>query len=401
MKPERQKNLGAKASASLFEPARLKRVMVTAGGTGGHIFPGIAVAQVLMQKSVSVRWVGTDYGLEKDIVPKANIPLHYLPIRALRGKGIRRYLIFPWMLARSLWHALRLVRKTQPQVVLSLGGYASGPLALAAYLCRVPVVIHEQNAAPGLTNRVLAPLATLILSGLPNQFSRYSKYREVGNPVRDSFVALHRRRSAKLQEVSDLASRDMTSRGEPSREVKLLVVGGSQGALKLNQVVPQALAGILEANADINIRVVHQTGAVHLDRTKESYSGIRARADVVGFIDDMAGAYEWADLVVGRAGALTVAEVAAAGVACLFVPLAIAVDDHQTMNARTLADNGGAAIVAEADLDQFEQALSELILDPISRQKMADQAFSQAKVDAAQVAYELLEGLLPASSENV
>lgn len=387
--PERSKKAETQANSSLFEPARLQRVMITAGGTGGHIFPGIAVAQVLMQKSVSVRWVGTDYGLEKDIVPKANIPLHYLPIRALRGKGLRRYLVFPWMLSRSLWQAVRLIRKTQPQIVFSLGGYASGPLALAAYLCRVPLVIHEQNAAPGFTNRMLAPLASLILSGLPNCFSRYPQYREVGNPVRDDFIALHRRRA-------------VAAKAESQTEIKLLVVGGSQGALKLNQAVPKALTNILATHGELNIRVVHQTGTVHLEATKESYAELGLRADVVGFIDDMAGAYEWADVVVGRAGALTVAEVAAAGVACIFVPLAIAVDDHQTMNARTLADKGGAAIVSESALfsERFDDILLRLMQDLPARQKMANEAYSNAKIDAAQITYDLLERLLPLSPEN-
>lgn len=391
LKPEETKNPKlTPANSSLFEPARLKRVMITAGGTGGHIFPGIAVAQALIHKGVSVRWVGTDYGLEKDIVPKANIPLHYLPIRALRGKGLKRYLIFPWMLAKSVWQAWRLVKKTQPQLVFSLGGYASGPLAIAARLAGVPLVVHEQNAAPGLTNRFLAPRAALILSGLPNQFAEYPHYHEVGNPVRESFVQLHERRKDHEKGHSD--------------EVKLLVVGGSQGALKLNQALPLAIRKTLEKYPQIKLRVVHQAGKAHVDETRQAYAEFDGRADVVTFIDDMAGAYEWADVIVGRAGALTVSEVAAAGVACIFIPLAIAMDDHQTKNAKTLADQDAALIVSEAELqtDLFDKALRRLLLDTGLRQAMADKAYSRAKVNAAQAVVELLDGLLPEnrSKEN-
>lgn len=363
---------------------RLQRVMITAGGTGGHIFPGLAVAQILMHKGASVRWVGTDYGLEKDLVPKANIPLHFLPIRGLRGKGIKRYLTMPFMLASSLWQAWRLIRKTQPQLVLSLGGYASGPLALAARFAGIPLVIHEQNAAPGLTNRLLAPFASLVLAGLPNPLQKYPQYREVGNPVRSTFVDLHQARLAESDEVS------------AKKDVRVLVVGGSQGAQKLNQAVPKAMTRIREAHPDIDIRIVHQAGPANVEQTQELYAQTNHRVDVVDFIDDMAGAYGWADIVIGRAGALTVAEVAAAGVACVFVPLAIAVDDHQTKNAMTLVDQGAAAIVAEPDLltDVFFSVLERLVSDAGSRDEMAQTALSAAKTDAAQKIYGLMECLV-------
>jgi len=377
----------------------LRRVMITAGGTGGHIFPGIAVAQILMKKDVNVRWVGTDYGLEKILVPDANIPIHYLPVRGLRGKGVARYLTTPFMVLRSVWQSLGLIKKTQPQVVLSLGGYASAPLALAARLAGVPLIVHEQNAAPGLTNRVLAPMASLILGGLPSTLSQYSQYELMGNPIRSSFTAVYHARKAQFEkkqlESEQLESDRQEADQALSTDITILVVGGSQGAEKLNIAVPKVLKDIMIQNPELSIRVVHQTGPDHLAVTQDRYAQSGIRVDVVTFIDDMAGAYQWAQVVIGRAGALTVSEVAAAGVACIFVPLAIAVDDHQTKNAKTLVDEGAALMVPEPGLftSTFADTLEKLLLSQESRSRIAQKALSLATIDAAERICERIERL--------
>lgn len=360
----------------------LQRVMITAGGTGGHIFPGLAVAQLLIQQGVSVDWVGTDYGLEKTLVPKANIPLHFLPVRGLRGKGLRRYLSLPVMMARSVSQALQLISQIQPQLVFSLGGYASGPLAIAARLKGIPLVIHEQNAAPGLTNKVLAPFARLILAGLPNQLSRFKHYRLVGNPVRADFTALHERRLLQFEAADE----------QTRAEVRVLVVGGSQGAEKLNSAVPVALARLAEHIPELKLHIVHQAGPTKVETTLERYQPVPVKAEVVDFIDDICGAYQWADILIGRAGALTVAEVAAAGVACIFVPLAIAVDDHQTKNAQTLINRDAAAMVAEQALasDELFNALQQLVVDKDFRNTMAFNALKSARISATEEIYRFL-----------
>ena len=362
----------------------LQRVLITAGGTGGHIFPGLAVAEVLRQKNVEVQWVGTDYGLEKNLVPKANIPIHYLPVRGLRGKGLGRLFAMPLMLLKSISQSRRLIKEFQPQVVLSLGGYASGPLALAAKTSGIPLIVHEQNAAPGLTNRVLAPMSAKVLAGLPSKLSSLSQYQEIGNPVRQEFVDLHSRQQASSKQKGD------------GDEINVLIVGGSQGAQKLNLAVPIALQQIQEQYPDQLIRVVHQAGASKHEMTQNAYDQTHVRVDVVEFIDDMAGAFEWADIIIGRAGALTVAEVATAGVACLFIPLAIAVDDHQTLNARSLVDRDAALMVSEAELegDALVKGLEILITDHNARKTIAQKALELAKVNAAHDIVAAMEQLI-------
>lgn len=364
----------------LNQAKSLSRVLITAGGTGGHIFPGLAVAKRLIEQGVQVEWVGTDYGLEKELVPKAGIPLHFLPVRGLRGKGISRLLAMPLMLGKSIYQSVKLINTFKPQVVFSLGGYASGPLAIAAKLKGIPLILHEQNAAPGLTNRVLAPIASKVLVGLPNRFSSLKNYAEVGNPVRSDFVELYQQRQLQI------ASNSGTSSSAENTEVRVLIVGGSQGAEKLNKAVPVALGRIAKSNPDIKLHVVHQSGKSKLESTQQAYQDTGLQVNVAEFIDDMSGAYEWADIVIGRAGALTVAEVAAAGVVCIFVPLAIAVDDHQTLNAMSLVNQEAALLVTESQLTSGEliRALQSLILDGKLRRQMSDKALSLAKVNAAQ-----------------
>jgi len=307
-------------------------VLIMAGGTGGHVFPGLAVADCLRERGVPVIWLGTRQGLEARLVPAAEIEMEWLAIRGLRGNGLLGWLLAPLRLLRALTQALGVIRRHRPRAVLGLGGYVAGPGGLAAWLLRRPLVIHEQNAVAGLTNRLLARLARRVLCGFPTRFHGRCDVQVVGNPVRGAIHA-----------VPDPDSR-LADRTGPMR---VLVVGGSLGALALNRLVPRALA-LMPANQRPRVR--HQAGARTLEAAREAYAENQVDAEVSAFIEDMAAAYAWADLVICRAGALTVSELAAAGVASCLVPLPLAVDDHQTANARYLSDAGAAMLLPQASL---------------------------------------------------
>ncbi|MDQ2695681.1 MAG: undecaprenyldiphospho-muramoylpentapeptide beta-N-acetylglucosaminyltransferase, partial [Pseudomonadota bacterium] len=285
-------------------------VMIMAGGTGGHVFPALAVAEWLRRRDVPVVWMGTRRGLEATLVPKAGIPVEWIGVAGLRSSGWRRGLMAPVMLAQALGQAAVALGRCRPRVVLGMGGFVSGPGGLMAWLRRIPLVIHEQNAVAGLTNRWLARFADQVLEAFPDSFPAARHARCTGNPVRQAIADL-------LPPAARFAGR----RG-PAR---LLVVGGSQGALALNQLVPQALARLPERP-----EVWHQAGGRLLEAARTAYAQAGVSARLEPFIDDMAGAYGWADLVLCRAGALTVAELAAAGVGAVLVPFPYAVDDHQT-----------------------------------------------------------------------
>ncbi len=308
------------------------RVLIMAGGTGGHVFPALAVAEELRARGVELCWLGTARGLESRLVPEAGIELALIDVAGLRGNGLLGWLAAPLRVGRALWQALGVVRRFRPTAVLGMGGFVTGPGGVAAWLARVPLLIHEQNAIAGLTNRLLAPLARGVFAAFPHAFGRRAGVVEVGNPVR-------------------LAIATLPSPQERLRDregaLRLLVVGGSLGALALNQTVPAALALLGEAQRP---QVWHQTGERTLEAAKVAYAEAGVRAEVVPFIDDMAEAYAWADLVLCRAGALTVSELAAAGVAALLVPYPHAVDDHQTHNARWLCDAGAAELLPQASL---------------------------------------------------
>jgi UDP-N-acetylglucosamine--N-acetylmuramyl-(pentapeptide) pyrophosphoryl-undecaprenol N-acetylglucosamine transferase len=305
-------------------------MLVMAGGTGGHVFPALAVADVLRQRGVDIAWLGSDQGIENRLVPAAGYPLHTVAVRGIRGGGLARRLLAPFMLLGSVISAWRIVRKLRPVVAIGFGGYASGPGAIAARLAGVPLLIHEQNARPGLTNRVLAPLAKQVLQGFPGAFS--SNVMTTGNPVRSVIAGL----PAPAQRYA-----------EHDGALRILITGGSQGALALNRQLPAMLS---EALQGIDFEVRHQTGRGRVDEAAQAWSGLNARVDMSEFIDDMAAAFSWADLVVCRSGASTVSEVAAAGVAALFIPLPTAVDDHQTHNARWLADQDAALLLPQSSL---------------------------------------------------
>ncbi len=307
-------------------------ILVMAGGTGGHVYPALAVAKALQQQSHEIVWLGTHNGLEARVVPQAGIDMEWISAQGLRGKGIKTLLLAPFRLLLALSQSFRALLRHRPAAVLGMGGYVSGPGGLAAWMLRRPLVIHEQNAVAGLTNRLLARLARVVLQAFPGSFTANIDAETVGNPVRADISAL-----------PDPAAR-FAERDGPLR---LLVLGGSQGALALNKVLPAALALL---PPDKRPLVKHQTGARTLDQATAAYASHDVDAELLPFIDDMAQAYAWADLVVCRAGALTVAELQAAGVPAIFIPFPAAVDDHQTANAGTMASAGAAQILQERDL---------------------------------------------------
>ena len=307
-------------------------ILVMAGGTGGHVYPALAVARLLQASSRDVVWLGTHRGLESRIVPAAGIDIEWISVKGLRRKGALALLIAPFQIGWALLQSLGVIFRRRPAAVLGMGGFVSGPGGVAAWLTRRPLVIHEQNAAAGLTNRLLARLARVVLQAFPGSFNARVNAETVGNPVRDEITAI----PAPSERYKD--------RQGPLR---LLVLGGSQGSLALNRVVPAALAGL---DAESRPVVRHQCGERTLDVAKQAYAEHGIDVQLLPFIEDMAEVYAWADLVVCRAGALTVAELCAAGLPALFVPYPAAVDDHQTANAGPMTRAGAAAIIQESEL---------------------------------------------------
>ncbi len=355
---------------------RARRVMILAGGTGGHIYPALAVADRLRAQGVSLCWIGSRNGMEGRVVPRHDIPLHEIMIEGLRGRGLRRWLLAPWFVLVATLQSMLAMRRARPGVVLGMGGFVSGPGGLAAWLCRRPLVIHEQNAVPGLTNRLLRRIATRVLEAYPGTFDARAHAVATGNPVR-----------AEIAAVPAPATR-LAGRGG----LRVLVIGGSRGARRLNEVVPAALA-VLDTPA---LEAWHQTGAADLEATRAAYAATRVPARIDPFIHDMAAAYAWADIVVCRAGAMTVAELAAAGVAAVLVPFPHAVDDHQTAHARYLTQPGAAHLVAEADLTPagLAEILAAFARDRAALLSMAQAARALGRADAAdRVAAHCLEVL--------
>jgi UDP-N-acetylglucosamine--N-acetylmuramyl-(pentapeptide) pyrophosphoryl-undecaprenol N-acetylglucosamine transferase len=309
-----------------------RSVLIMAGGTGGHIFPGLALAKHLEQQGVHVEWLGAPASLEAKLVPERGLRFHTIAVRGLRGKGIVSLLTAPFMLLRSIMQARAVLSRVKPAVVVSFGGFVAGPGGVAARFAGIPLVVHEANRIPGFTNKVLSKIAAKTLAGFPDSFATKA-IDYVGNPVRQEINA-----------IGEPAQR-LNGRSGPLR---VLVIGGSLGAQALNQVVPFALAAIDEySRPDVR----HQCGLKHAQATQEAYreAGLSERA-VQPFISDMAEAYAWADVVICRAGALTLAELAVAGVFALLVPFPFAVDDHQTHNARFLVERGAAELRPQNDL---------------------------------------------------
>ena len=359
-------------TSSKLARADSPRVLIAAGGTGGHVFPALAVAEELKSRGLSVTWLGTPNGLEAKWVPEAGIEFHVLAVRGLRGRGLLGLLTAPIVVLRALLGALRVVRSVRPNLVLGMGGYASGPTGVAARLSGVPLAIHEQNAIPGLTNRLLAPLAARVMEAFPGSFPASTGAIHTGNPLRRSFAE-------RAPEESAHASGPTGDEGL----VRILVLGGSQGALALNRVLPGAFA---RAAKTIHLAVWHQTGAAHQELTREAYSGCTFEARAEAFIEDMPAAYRWADLVICRAGAMTVAELAYTGVASVLVPFPHAVDDHQSANAAHLAASGAAVLLPQSELapERCAGLISELLQAGGRLREMAQAARRLAVGDAAE-----------------
>jgi len=343
-------------------------VLIAAGGTGGHVYPALAVAEVLSARSVPVVWLGTRSGIEARVVPAAGIDGEWLDVGGLRGKGWRTRLQLPWSLARACGQAARALRRRRPRALLGMGGFAAGPGGLVAWMLGCPLVIHEQNAVAGLTNRKLARLARRVLEAMPGTFPAETGARAVGNPVR-----------AAIRELPAPAARF----GERTGPLRLLVLGGSQGAAVINERLPAALAGWPPERRPV---VWHQCGERHTAAARSAYESRGVDATVEPFIDDMASAYAWADAVVARAGALSVWELATAGLGGLLVPYPHAVDQHQHRNAHWLAETGAVEVLdqAEADAERLQSVLASLLTDRTGLLERARAARTQARPEAAE-----------------
>ena len=342
------------------------RILIMAGGTGGHVFPALAVANKLRAEGVDVAWLGTQRGLESRVVPAANIPLHTIPISGLRGNGALGWLLAPFRITYAILVAIGIVRKFKPGAVLGMGGFVTGPGGIASWLLRRPLLVHEQNAIAGLTNKLLACFAGTVMEAFPSAFSERFSPVQTGNPVREDIAAL------------DSPEQRLAQRSD---SIHILVVGGSLGAQALNQSVP---AAIEQLNAEQQPQVWHQTGAAMQEQTRTDYENKSISARVDAFIDDMAEAYAWADVVICRAGALTIAELAAAGVASILVPYPHAVDDHQTANARFLEQANAAVLLPQSELNTGLLAgiLKDFMTNRERLLNMAKAARQQARISA-------------------
>jgi len=372
-------------------------IMIMAGGTGGHVFPGLAVAELLASRDREVVWLGTRRGLEAELVPARGIEIEWISIAGIRGRGVLAWLLAPFKLTWAVLQALAIMIRRRPGAVLGLGGFVAGPGGIAAWLTRKPLLIHEQNAIAGTTNRWLARLATRVFEAFPGSFAAAAGAVPIGNPVRSAIVAAGQARQARGGERGpQTAGQDASRAGQPAhtdgplaqsaapaaaKPAHLLVLGGSQGALVLNQTVPPALAALPAAARPL---VRHQAGR-SLEQAETAYRAAGIEADCVAFIDDMAAAYAWADLVVARAGALTLAELAAAGVGAVLVPFPHAIDDHQTANARHFAAAGAAVVLPQTELDAARLAaeLATILAEPSRAVAMGERSRSLHGGDAA------------------
>ena len=351
----------------------MKRILIMAGGTGGHVYPALAVARELRARGWDVQWLGTPDSFESRTVPAAGFPLHAIHAHRLRGQGAAGLALAPLRLLRALGEAWRLLRRLRPAVVLGMGGFVTVPGGVAGRFQGRPLVIHEQNRIPGLANRVLARLAARVLEAFPGSFPPARGARVTGNPVR--------------REILELPPPEARFEGRQG-PLRLLVVGGSLGAQALNEGVPAALAGLAGP-----VAVRHQAGRGKAEAARAAYQAAGVTAEVSEFIDDMAAAYGWADLVICRAGALTIAELAAAGVGAVLVPYPHAVDDHQTANARFLTEAGAARLLPQPELETgaLGPLLAELSADRETLLAMACAARAQARPGATAAVAEACE----------
>ena len=353
--------------------------MMMAAGTGGHVFPALAVAKELQQQGVEVSWLATPSGMENRLLKNQNIPIYQIDIQGVRGNGVLRKLAAPFKILKATLSAMRYMKQLNVEAVVGFGGYVAGPGGLAARALGIPVIIHEQNAVAGFTNTQLSRISKTVCQAFPNTFATNEKVQTTGNPVR--------------KEITEILNpswryQEREKAGEPLR---ILIVGGSLGAQALNERVPEALKQL-----NLPLNVYHQCGQNHAEKTLARYEGKpdQLNVDVQPFIENMAEAYSKADLIICRAGALTVTEIATAGVAAIFVPLPSAVDDHQTANAKFLANSGAAKICPQATLTS--ESLKEILAPLMNRQllsEMAAKARQQAQPDATQQVVRLIQEL--------
>lgn len=354
---------------------KLQKILIMAGGTGGHVFPGLAVAAECREQGVEVHWLGTQKGLEARVVSEAGIPIHFISISGVRGKGFKAFFLMPFRLFYAVIQAFFIIKRLKPNLVLGLGGFVSGPGGIASWLLRRPLVIHEQNAKAGLTNKCLARVAAKVLEGFPNTFLSNRNAITAGNPVRAEMTCL------------PIPQERLQGRDKP---LHLLVVGGSLGAAVINNLVPAALAKLPENERPL---VYHQTGEKHLENTLKAYQAAGVKGKVVPFITDMDKAYGWADLVLCRAGALTVSELCAVGLGAILVPYPHAVDDHQTANANYLVNNQAALLIQQTELteDGLAALLQQLSALPDKRIAMAEAAYQLRQVNATATVFKFCE----------
>jgi UDP-N-acetylglucosamine--N-acetylmuramyl-(pentapeptide) pyrophosphoryl-undecaprenol N-acetylglucosamine transferase len=349
-----------------------KRVMILAGGTGGHVYPALAVARYLSDTGNQVLWVGTRAGLEARVAPDNGFPIDWLSVTGFRGKHGLKLVKAPFLLFWACCQAGRILVRRKPDVVIGMGGFVSGPGGLMAWMMRVPLVIHEQNAIPGTTNRVLASLARRVLEAFPGTFGHSVRAVCTGNPVRAEIVRIRKQPRESAENIPCI-----------------LILGGSQGARRLNLVVPAVIGSLKRP-----VEVLHQTGSAMREETESRYRSLAIEARVKAFIDNMPEAYRRADLVICRAGAMTVSELAVAGLPSILVPFPYAIDDHQTHNARYLVDAGAAVLATESERleDDLLRALNALLDDPARLASMSRAAAGLAKPEAAKVVAETCLG---------
>lgn len=332
-----------------------KHFVVMAGGTGGHVVPGLSIAQALQEKGHSVSWMGTRAGIETQLVPAANIAIDYIDISGVRGKGLQGLLAAPFKIIHAFFQARRILKKVKADVVIGMGGFVAGPGGIAAKSLGLPLVIHEQNAIAGTTNKILAKFANHVLQAFDGAFALHPKVQTVGNPVRHSLVA------------------DAASVSEQDSPLKILVVGGSLGALALND----RIIALLQERDDIN--VLHQAGKRHIEKVRAQYQAAKIapeRFQLHAYIDDMQQAYQWADIVFCRSGAMTVSELSCALKPAIFVPFPFAIDDHQTANANVMVRAGAAILMKQSDMNSaaLNALIQPLIDDKKQLMAMAEKA---------------------------
>ena len=359
---------------------RAPTVLIMAAGTGGHVFPAVCIARELQREGVDIHWMGTSAGMENKLLQDENFPFHAIGATGLRSAGLRRLLKAPFMLLRSSWRSMKILRELRPDCLLGMGGFITGPAAVAGRLLRIPVLIHEQNAVPGLTNKIVQRWAARVFEAFPKTFPQHDRVLFTGNPVR--------------QEILQVASHRRHRKTGPLR---LLVLGGSQGAEALNALIPDLIAGW---RGDQPLEVLHQCGFTAMARTRQRYQDLHIELDdshrLVGFIREMDRAYAWADLVLCRSGASTVAEIAVCGLPAIFVPYPHHKDRQQLFNAQWLAARQAAEIVEQGELsvDRLQRILLRLDRDRDWLAEMSRRARDMAITDAAErVAKSCLEFL--------